>query len=207
MVETDLPARLVWTHDKEAAAPQSSSLTVQGTENAESYTFQWDTRRCTLMVNPGSADLTFTLYGGKNPTRSTDLLNNDSAVKCVSVGLNAGNGWSHSWTVSGSLSDNPPSDSSFPETNKSGIPYLFYVVEKPVMGYAISYGPDGVAEGTLTVTNAAEGSQPEDPPEPAGYVLPKTGGPGTAGFTVLGALLSLTAGAALTLTRRKEETD
>ena len=78
--------------------------------------------------------------------------------------------------------------------------YTYYIVEN-AGNYSTSYGNnDGIASGTITVTNTES-----DTP---GYVMPETGGAGTALYTAGGALMTLVAGILLYIQnkRRKEET-
>ena len=82
-------------------------------------------------------------------------------------------------------------------TDESGntVNYYYYVVETPVTNYDVSYDNNsGIQSGTITVTNKAT-----DNPE---YVLPETGGGGTARYTFGGFLL--TSGAALWLFCRRK---
>lgn len=102
------------------------------------------------------------------------------------VTITATDNWSHTFT-------NLP----LTGTDESGntVNYYYYVVETPVTNYDVSYGNNsGIQSGTITVTNKAT-----DNPE---YVLPETGGGGTARYTFGGFLL--TSGAALWLFCRRK---
>ena len=102
------------------------------------------------------------------------------------VTITATNDWSHTFT-------NLP----LTGTDESGntVNYYYYVVETPVTNYDVSYDNNsGIQSGKITVTNKAT-----DNPE---YVLPETGGGGTARYTFGGFLL--TSGAALWLFCRRK---
>ena len=102
------------------------------------------------------------------------------------VTITATNDWSHTFT-------NLP----LTGTDESGntVNYYYYVVETPVTNYDVSYDNNGgIQSGNITVTNKAT-----DNPE---YVLPETGGGGTARYTFGGFLL--TSGAALWLFCRRK---
>ena len=76
--------------------------------------------------------------------------------------------------------------------------YQYYVDELSVPGFTVSYSGDGVAasgpDSPILITNRYKYSDVE---------LPETGGPGTAGFTVLGAGLMLGSILYLCASRRK----
>lgn len=82
------------------------------------------------------------------------------------VTLNAGNGWSYTW-------------SDLPKTNEDGKTIYYHVKEvTPVPGFEVIYSTnnsDGVQAGDLVVLNRA-----------CGYFLPETGGPGIYVFTAGG---------------------
>lgn len=102
------------------------------------------------------------------------------------VTITATDDWSHTFT-------NLPLTGT--DENGNTVNYYYYVVETPVTNYDVSYDNNsGIQSGAITVTNTAT-----DNPE---YVLPETGGGGTARYTFGGFLL--TSGAALWLFCRRK---
>lgn len=98
------------------------------------------------------------------------------------VMLNAQNGWTYTWN-------------NLPKQDDSGNACTYHVQElNPDSGYRVSYLNNGsITRGTITVTNTKLKS----------YVLPKTGGSGTQGFVLIGALMASVSAALLFLKRMK----
>lgn len=144
--------------------------------------------------NTGSLTYTYsepTVTPGKDSDESDDSDNTQATTPedtpYRTVTLNTGDiGWSYTF-------ENLP----LTGTDESGntVNYYYYVVETPVTNYDVSYDNNGgIQSGNITVTNKAT-----DNPE---YVLPETGGGGTARYTFGGFLL--TSGAALWLFCRRK---
>ena len=101
---------------------------------------------------------------------------------CETVTLNAQDGWTYTWN-------------NLPKQDDSGNACTYHVQElNPDSGYRVSYLNNGsITRGTITVTNTKLKS----------YVLPKTGGSGTQGFVLIGALLASVSAALLFLKHMK----
>lgn len=97
-----------------------------------------------------------------------------SGTDYETVTLDSSNYWTYTWT-------------KLPSIDSNGVPYKYAVEEVNVpSGYEVSYGNnDGIEAGEIVVTNR-KGSDQED------YNLPKTGGSGTAVYT-LGGLFTMAA--------------
>lgn len=98
----------------------------------------------------------------------------------ATVPLNAQNGWTHTWN-------------NLPKQDDSGNAYTYHVEEvSPDSGYRVSYlNNGGITRGTITVTNTML------------ITLPATGGSGTNGFVLGGAVVAAVAAMALLVRRMR----
>ena len=82
--------------------------------------------------------------------------------------------------------------------------YTYFVTEETMIGYKTSYLNPSPSGDNPSQDYAINGGKIINTPE-GGYELPQTGGIGTTLFTALGGLMTVTAGAILTMHRRKRK--
>lgn len=110
--------------------------------------------------------------------------------------LSSSNNWQYVWD--GTTTDADGKTVAIPDSDGNGNTYYYYVEEDPVSGFTTSYSENnttGVQTGVITVTNKKDKTN--------GYVLPATGGEGTAGFAGAGLALLSVSGIGILMMRRR----
>ena len=160
----------------------NGKLTLSRTASAELLTVkkQWQNYDGTVMTEGMPAEITAKLYRIVEGTEAREDV--------LEFKLNADNGWQKVFTAA-ELSETP------------GQKYLYYVEELTPedFDFKVSYEHNGVAANgadiVITVTNRYKYSD---------FFLPKTGGSGTAAFTVTGSLLMAGSALYLIVSRRRK---
>lgn len=143
----------------------SKSIYVPNDVDHLTVTKKWRDDDGAVLIQPPVDSVTVTLYQWTQDGKKTAYGENAE--------LTADNHWSYSWR-------------DLPKTDSEGNDYRYTVEETSVSGFEITYSEnneEGLQTGLIEITNTKKG-----------YVLPETGGMGTAFFTAAGTLLIAVSG-------------